>query len=252
MKNNQYFAIFGLIVGFGVCLYFIVSEEEAEQLNYTISNAVEVDPKQTLAAKTDAISMVAMKFDVSEVLENVYQKINVNDSYPTFSHRLEAYQIFFPNKTFEMNDVLQAMRQEAAWETVSQEKTQHLLLNEDERNDDREYISFDRFKVETLLPGDTLELPITNLDVALVMEVDTIEQQEGSFTWFGHLTDYPTAEVSITQGEGLAMGAIHFPSEHFAFQVNGEIGWVASSTTLFKPGEVDHIIPGEAHHHDET
>lgn len=227
----------------GCVSYGLMSNKPTIERSVSIVTSMTNPQKKTPSNETKKLP-AKQTYDISSVMESVYRRVNENEQYPNFSDRLEAYNKFFPSRQYSLNDVLRAMRQINAWKPAKLEKTEKLLLKDASRNDGREFISFDRFKVETLLPGDTLKLPIENLDVELTMEVDTIElQQAGSVTWLGHLVDYPTAEVSITQGEGLTLGAIHFPKEHFAFQVNGDVGWVASSSTLFKESEVDYLLP---------
>ncbi|QEY18442.1 hypothetical protein D0C16_22125 [Cellvibrio sp. KY-GH-1] len=52
--------------------------------------------------------------------------------------------------------------------------------------------------------------------------------------------------VSLTQGNGISLGRFDTPNGHYVIQVNDSQGWIASSSTLFKPNPdhpTDIVIP---------
>ena len=116
-----------------------------------------------------------------------------------------------------------------------------------EQFDGREFIEFDPSRVEVMMPGDSLEIPVWQLGERFTMRVERTEtHSNGSVTWHGHLQNFDEPHlVTITVGNGLSLGGIDTPNGHYVLQVNGDKGWIASSETLFKRNETetDMIIP---------
>jgi hypothetical protein len=151
-----------------------------------------------------------------------------------------------PNRSFDAEQVVETMAQSEAWVRV---ETPHddLPLTPEEKFDGREFIRFNPSRIETLMPGDTLEIPIWQLGERYTMRVDYAETHpNGSVTWHGHLENFNDPHrVTITVGDGLSLGGIDTPGGHYVLQAHDESGWIASSETLFKrnEAETDVIIP---------
>ena len=151
-----------------------------------------------------------------------------------------------PDRSFEPERVVETMAQSEAWSRI-ENPPEDLPLTPVEKFDGREYIRFDALRVETLMPGDTLEIPIWQLGVRYKMRVDSTETHtNGSVTWHGHLENFNEPHrVTITVGNGLSLGGIETPNGHYVLQAHGKSGWIASSETLFKRNqhETDMVIP---------
>lgn len=178
-------------------------------------------------------------------LEERYAEVSNNPDYPQLQTRLDAMRQRH-NKTFEAEEVVDVLAQPEAWVRVD-EPPQELPLTPVEKYDGREFIRFNPARVETLMPGDTLEIPVWQLGTRFIMRVDRTETHgNGSVTWHGHLENFNEPHrVTITVGDGLSLGGIDTPNGHYVLQANGESGWIASSETLFKrnEAETDMIIP---------
>lgn len=179
-------------------------------------------------------------------LQEEYAAISENPDYPQLQTRLEAMRQRQPNRSFEPERVVETMAQSEAWVRI-ESPPEELPLTPEEKFDGREYIRFNPLRVETLMPGDTLEIPVWQLGARYKMRVDSTEtHSNGSVTWHGHLENFNEPHrVTITVGNGLSLGGIETPSGHYVLQAHGEAGWIASSETLFKrnENETDMIIP---------
>lgn len=184
-------------------------------------------------------------------LQEEYDRISDNPDYPRLQTRLEAMQKRHPDRSFEPEQVVETMAQSEAWVRI-ESPPEELPLTPEEKFDGREYIRFNPLRVETLMPGDTLEIPVWQLGARYKMRVDHTETHaNGSVTWHGHLENFSEPHrVTITVGDGLSLGGIETPSGHYVLQAHGKSGWIASSETLFKRNEheTDMVIPpaGEA------
>jgi hypothetical protein len=179
-------------------------------------------------------------------LQEEYARISDNPDYPELKTRLDAMQARHRNRSFEPQRVVETMAQSEAWVRLDS-PPEDLPLTVDEKFDGREYIRFNPLRIETLMAGDTLEIPIWQLGVRYTMRVDSTETHpNGSVTWHGHLEDFAEPHrATITVGNGLSLGGIDTPRGHYVLQANGESGWIASSETLFKrnESETDMVIP---------
>ncbi|HEX7026592.1 MAG TPA: hypothetical protein VF268_05075 [Gammaproteobacteria bacterium] len=199
-----------------------------------------------VTAGKDGRQTIAADSSINEELQEKYAEVSDNAGYPELENRLEAMQTRRGGKSFDPRQVVETMTQTEAWTRV---ETPHddLPLTQEEKFDGREYIRFNPMRIETLMPGDTLEIPIWQLGERYTMRVDHTETHaNGSVTWHGHLENFNDPHrVTITVGDGLSLGGIDTPGGHYVLQAHGESGWIASSETLFKrnEAETDMIIP---------
>jgi hypothetical protein len=189
----------------------------------------------------------AGKSSMSKVeLQEEYDRISDNPDYPQLETRLNEMQHRHRQRAFDPEQVVKTMAQPEAWSRIDN-PPESLPLTPVEKTDGREFIRFSPLRIETLMPGDTLEIPIWQLGVRYKMRVDATEgHANGSVTWHGHLEDFAEPHrVTITVGNGLSLGGIETPRGHYVLQANGEAGWIASSETLFKRDETgtDMVIP---------
>ena len=133
-----------------------------------------------------------------------------------------------------------------AW-SVEDEPAAGLPLAIDEIHDGREFISFNRNKIETLMPGDEMELPIHQINTQYKMVVEEVIQHgDGNITWNGFLKGESSEySVSITQGEKNTYAGISTPEGHFTLEVHNNDGWTVSTKTLakFNANEPDYLLP---------
>lgn len=175
-----------------------------------------------------------------------YRALSNNSNYPTLDARLHALRELYPYREFSPGDVLDQLAQTTAWE-ASAAIPDGLPITNAQRNDGRAFIELNPERLQILLPGDELDLPLEQLGMQLQMQVDSREPlANGGFTLHGHiLGSAEPLRVTITQGPGLSLAGIDTPQGHVVLQANDTQGWIASSETLFKqdPHTTDVLLP---------
>lgn len=140
-----------------------------------------------------------------------------------------------------------AMQETAVWTAVT-EAPEHLDLSVEEQLDGREFIDVSALKLESLVKGDTVELPIGQLKRTYEAKVEQIRSDDNgrSVTWSGSLVDVPAPNgFTLTRGRDLIVGGISTPHGHFEVQAQGSDGWIVSSATLFSKGVDQQVIVPE-------
>lgn len=178
--------------------------------------------------------------------EERYALLSDNPDYPTLSMRLEEMQARRNGRSFSKTAVLQALEQPYAWES-DPEAGANLPLTYEQKNSGRSFVRFSPMRLEVLVPGDRMLLPVppekTEYEM-LVTQVDV--ESDGSVTWTGELVGLLSEhEVTLSRGNNLTVGGISTPTAFYAFQAHGHEGWMASSNTLSTqaPGVPDAIVP---------
>ncbi|MDF3036692.1 MAG: hypothetical protein K0S28_1966 [Paucimonas sp.] len=169
------------------------------------------------------------------------------------SARLDTMSSRRPGRSFDPKEVAEALKSDKAWE-VDASVAAKLPLNDEDRKDGRAFVRTDPLKIEALMPGDEMDLPIYEAKASgpLRMVVDRVEDDgKGNLTWYGHLKDFQTEnQVSFTRGENLIVGGVTVPDKNYVIQIHDNIGWVANGFTLFKTKAIDDAIipPDEGGH----
>jgi hypothetical protein len=165
---------------------------------------------------------------------NRYAALAQNPNYPSIVDRLNAMSSRKNGKQYNTAEVMAALEQESAWEDT-QVASKNLPLSQSEKNDGREFVKFNPLKIDTLMPGDSLALPVKQLNEKFDMVVDRVEQSEnGNLTLYGHLNNVEGDNaVTITQSEKNTQATFGTPSGPYELQVFGEAGWIAPSKTNY-------------------
>ncbi|WP_150304657.1 hypothetical protein [Pseudomonas saliphila] len=191
------------------------------------------------------------------------QLTELNPDYPTMAMRLHEMSARRDGRAFDSAQVRDALSASAAW-NASDDAGAGLDLSDEERNDGREFIEFKRMKLETLVAGDTLELPISQSGQIYQAEItQALANSDGSVTWHGKLVDELGAvtdesgsayDVTFTSGQRMASGGMFTPEGHFVIEAVGEQGWIANASTLFKfdENEPDYVIPDDLDTHSSN
>ncbi|WGO98634.1 hypothetical protein QFX18_00985 [Saccharophagus degradans] len=169
------------------------------------------------------------------------------EKYAHIAERLDAMITRRPNKSFNPELVAAAVKRDTAWQTNEDIPTS-LPLDKERLNDGRQFIKLDDLKIETLIPGDTVNIDISEANENYQIIVDRVEKHDyASISWYGHIegSDGQTYDVHFTRGDSLTVGGINTPEGHFVLQGHDKDGWVASSGKLFKidPDQPDAIYP---------
>ena len=169
---------------------------------------------------------------------------------PEYEHiatRLDAMHQRRPNENFDPAAVAAAVERPTAWAPAEEVPTE-LPLEPEEFSDGRQFIQFDSLKLETLMPGDNVEVRVEELGDDYTVVIDEVKKHDYSnISWYGHIDgdDGQTYSVSFTRGEGLTVGGLSTPDGHYVLQAHGNNGWIASSGLLYKidPNVPDVIYP---------
>jgi hypothetical protein len=259
MKKNH--ALVASVVAFFVVilLSFWMKTPQVVQASFNKSEVVPVTP--SAINQQQVAEPMTQEYGTPETTRRAkrYAAVSQNPAYPTLESRLAALQQRYPSKEFNPDEVLDLLAEPNAWRNET-EVPKDLPLSQEDLHDGREFIHFDSSRLDVLLPGDSLDLPVTQLGTRLKMIVSTIEDlPNGGSTWSGDIEGFNDSfHANITHSENLTLGGFDTPQGHYAFQVNGKEGWVASSEKLFKrdPNVTDALIPpnedqihGESHAH---
>lgn len=186
------------------------------------------------------------------LLSEQYQKINKNSAYPTLDSRMDALLERRPNTNISKELLLQNLAEASAWKSSNRivEDTSH-GIDSNQSASKKYVVEFNRGKIETLMNGDTLEIPIPETGNSYVMRVDNIQANgDGNITWSGVLLnenggDYP---VTFTQNQAtLTVGGVSTPTGHFGLEARESEGWLMASRVMTRAhgDKPDFIIPKE-------
>lgn len=180
----------------------------------------------------------------SLTVEEMLRLPDTNPDYATFGDRVSEIRARRNGQDTDVAALYAASQKAAAWQSVDSVSDQ-VPLTDEERFDGREFIQIDPLKIESLVPGDMLEIEIAQNNAKYQARIDRVEVQlENNVTWFGHLENVPGAEndtnVVFTRGTSLLTAGITTPNGHFELEARNGEGWIASSATLFK--EVDTVM----------
>lgn len=216
--------------------------------NPAANNRVTKEAASTASTQKDN---AAQKADLPIASEG--NKGVVTEGY-TLQARVDQMQARRNGQHFDPDAIKSAVQQPSAWQ-VDPSVADSLGLDDQERYDGREFIRFSPLKLESLMPGDEMEIPVAQQNATYQMVVDNVQvHDDGNVSWTGHLKDFPLEnQVSFTRGKDLTVGSITVPDKQFTLQAHGEMGWVVNSFTLFKGGD-EHLFPEEGdehggHHH---
>jgi hypothetical protein len=155
---------------------------------------------------------------------------------PELQERIAAMQQRRPNQQFSNSEVAAAVNRTTSW-TAAADIPRELPLQPEEFTDGRQFIELDSLKIETLMPGDQVNVRVDENAKDYKVTIDKVEKHDyNSISWHGHIQgdDGQKYSVSFTRGEQLTVGGIDTPDGHYVVQGHGDKGWIASSQLLFK------------------
>lgn len=210
--------------------------------------------KQTITKNTppntttkDAQDKNKNAIDISQEQEERYRILSDNEIYPTLSSRLNQIIKRRPTINISPEDVLSSLEKKHAWTTKDQPGTLVQKLNNDELNDGRAFINFDPIKVETLMPGDYMDIAIESIGQTLEMKVNSVNTfKDGNIQWQGNIINSDDdGTVYITQSEHVTVASVILSQTDYTLESHGEDGWIVDSAVLFKvnPTDIDTVIP---------
>lgn len=215
---------------------------------------VNADDTKAVTTAADTATGASITNNVSEVQP---EDPAVDLTYDTQSfkgaslpERLTAMSTRRNGRAFDPAQVADALKSDIAWE-ADPAIAAKLPLTEEERKDGREFVRVNPIKIEALVAGDEISLPIQQIksDIPMRMVVDEVEQGiGGNVTWRGHLKNFSTEnQVTFTRGDGsgndtLIVGGVSTPDKNYVVQIHGGIGWIVDGFTIFK-GKHDAIKP---------
>ena len=182
------------------------------------------------------------KPEVTDVTEQEVANLDVMSA----RYRLQKIHERLPNSDITEEQILTAMAEPSLWKQLNT-VPENLPLSEEKIRDGREFVSLDSLKLETLVIGDTVELPLTQTGRTYFMKVERVQDMgDGNTTWSGQLTDSGAYHhVSFTRGaSGVTVGGINSPDGHFTVEGRGDTGWIVlSRVDAMNREEGDAVIP---------
>jgi hypothetical protein len=177
-----------------------------------------------------------------------------NPDYPEFSMRMDEVIARRDGQPVDVAAIKAALQQTSAWQD-DDSVAEELDLEPEERFDGRVFIRFNPMKLESLVAGDSMEIPLTQLQRTFTFMVDSVEVHDNeSVSWNGHLTELDEDnQVSFTQGNTLTYAGITTPAGLFVLQTDSGKGWIAEASSLFKgeckslPVSITHTGQSAAH-----
>lgn len=227
MNNKYIFAVAIALAGVAGIWYLTSSPSQetfvqipAENTSNSTSNSVKPEP----IATTTSDKATATPISTNEELPAALQE------------RMSAIQARRPNLKLDAATLQAKIAQTNTW-VPREDVPSHLPLKPEEFTDGRQFISLDDLKIETLMPGDQLDIVMPDTKNTFAMTIDSVEKHDyNSISWHGHIVgaDGQSYAVSFTKGESLTVGGFSTPDGHYVLQGHGKDGWIASSALLYK------------------
>ncbi|MET1078596.1 MAG: hypothetical protein ABWY06_11325 [Pseudomonas sp.] len=169
-----------------------------------------------------------------------------NPDYATLADRVGEVSARRNGQAVDVAALYAATQQKSAWKALDG-VPEGFPLSVSEQYDGRQFIEINPMKIESLLPGDTLDIDIGQLNQSFTAVIDNVQAQPGNnVTWTGHLQNQETeSQVVFTRGESLIVAGITTPQGHFEMEARGDKGWIVSSATLFKTPDVLLEVPAD-------
>jgi len=188
-----------------------------------------------------AVSAEPNRLSTAEIL----QLKDTNPDYLTVGDRMSEVSARRNGDAVDVEALYAATKQANAWKPSDQVPA-GFPLSLEEQLDGREFIQINPMKIESLVPGDTLDIDIAQINGSFTAVIEEVKAQQDSVTWVGHLQNVEgESQVVFTRGDSLIIGGITTPNGHFEMEARGEHGWIANSATLFKTPDVLVEVPSE-------
>lgn len=163
--------------------------------------------------------------------------------------RLDSIKQRRPGLDYSPEEIAAAVARRTSW-NPAENTPADLPLKPEELTDGRQFIQLDTVKIETLMPGDAINVRVAENAKDYEVVIDKVEKHDyNSISWYGHIQgeDGQKYSVSFTRGETLTVGGLDTPDGHYVLQAHGNNGWIASSQLLFKadPKVSDAIHPAD-------
>ncbi|MBK8971415.1 MAG: hypothetical protein IPM37_08660 [Hahellaceae bacterium] len=253
MKKNENLLLIGLavlIVGYESYTAFTADELQLTMASdmrlssagsYTLSSEslspTPASPVRNVTPTVPARTATQAKTEqgIAAALERRYSELNQNADYPTLEQRVDEMQGRRDGQAFSPQSVVKLMEQGAVW-LERDEPGPSLKLSDDERHDGRSFVQFEPTRIESLMAGDLLELPLPMEKATYTLLVESVEVGDhGDVTWNGRIAEFTNDnQVTITQGKQLTVAGITTPMGQYVLEARNGSGWIAAGGDLFK------------------
>lgn len=164
-----------------------------------------------------------------------YEQVNENPAYSSLDSRYQEIISRRPNAFSNVEELMTAIDEDSAWELTNQLAEAQWLL--DNLNiEDPELMQFNSAKIESLVIGDVVELPIKQAGETYRLRIESVQaDSDENITWRGHiLHNNKNYYASITRNNsGLTIGGIDTPNGHYTLEAHGDSGWISTSHSAF-------------------
>lgn len=239
---------------------YFSSGEALPGVSVSQSSAMEATESQLQAlASPVAARSNSNKPLTSSSQSNVSDDEGLNPDYPTFAMRYDEVVARRNGAAIPAINVKHALQLKAAWSTDDM-AADALDLDPEDRFDGRSFIRFNPMKLESLVAGDHMEIPLDETQQTYTFEVDQVQvNDEESISWVGHLTESETDnQVIFTQSSNLTYAGIQTPEGLFVLEAKGTQGWIAPAGLIFKgscdalPVDTETGTAEHPHNHNHT
>lgn len=227
MNNKYIFAVAIALVGVAGIWYLTSSPTQEVRVHTHTEETSNRTNNVTMPEITGATSTQTTQAPAATIDEELPAALQ---------ERMSAIQARRPNLKLDAATLQAKIAQTNTW-APREDVPSHLPLKPEEFTDGRQFISLDDLKIETLMPGDQLDIVMPDTKNTFAMTVDSVEKHDyNSISWHGHIVgaDGQSYAVSFTRGESLTVGGFSTPDGHYVLQGHGKDGWIASSALLYK------------------
>ncbi|MEC7119521.1 MAG: metalloprotease secretion chaperone CpaB [Pseudomonadota bacterium] len=182
---------------------------------------------------------------------------NTNSTTPNSAsnNSMAAHQVTTTRATtpHDANAVLArraSMRLDPALIAVGQQKTQILelvnpqevfnampYLTEKQRTDQRSFIRYDPYVIETKFVGDAIDIYIPEIGTTLLGVIEQVETQGEVIRWAGTLQNFNSTQsrfsISQTIRDNYAVATFDTPMGSFNLEAKNGLGWIVNQTEDF-------------------
>ena len=170
---------------------------------------------------------------------------------PKVIERIAAMSDRRPEMNFSPEEVAEAIEQDRAWSTDDNpDLAERFELDDEDRYDGRKFVALNTLKIESLQPGDVMEIPIPQEAERFEMTVtEVVDNYDGTVTWRGEVNGYDSQnQVTITKDKYNTYFSMFTPDLNYVVHGKGDAAYVVDSGTLFKVpegSETDVVYPDD-------
>lgn len=198
--------------------------------------------EQQIPAKVSSVLTPDQVVEQKPIASKKVSKLTLADI--TFEDRLVLLQDQRLDTFISKEDMQLGLSQTKLWKSGDKADAANQLpyLTNEQINDGREFIHFQKFRLEVTLEGEQFQIALPNSKKPLIAQVAERTVLDGIIHWRGFFPDETGdfQEFSFTQAlsDDYVVGSINVSGEAFSIEAKNGFGWVATE------GEETHFDDG--------